>query len=236
MIPATPMSTPWPITEDELLREQERLASCAVPPWDVPRDARPLRLGACAVVFGRAGRDDVAWAAAVLEEGAEVLATSSFATRVGIAFRPGLLALREGPVLEAAVRGLPSRPDVLLVAAAGRDHPRRAGLALQFGAVLDLPTVGVTEDPLIATGDEPGRAWGSRQPLRVGEEVVAYRLRTRGGAKPVIAHAGWRTSAEVAAEVVLGACSLARWPEAIRAARRIARELRARVAGGTAPT
>ncbi len=228
------MSMPWPTTEDELLREQERLASCTVAPWDVPRDQRPLRLGGCAVVFGRAGRDGVAWAAAVLEEATEVLASSSLATRVGVPFRPGLLALREGPVLEAVVRGLPSRPDVLLVAAAGRDHPRRAGLAVQLGAVLDVPTVGVTEEPLVATGEQPERSWGSREPLRIGEEVVGYRVRTRAGAKPVIAHAGWRTSPEVAAEVVLGGCSLARWPEAIRAARRTARELRARIAAAAA--
>src|SRR2546425_8927620 len=40
------------------------------------------------------------------------------------------------------------RPDVVLVAGAGKDHPRRAGLALHLGAVLDVPTVGVTDDPL----------------------------------------------------------------------------------------
>jgi deoxyribonuclease V len=30
--------------------------------------------------------------------------------------------------------------DALLVDATGRDHPRRAGLALHLGAMLDLPT------------------------------------------------------------------------------------------------
>ena len=226
------MSTSWPTTADDLAREQVRVASCMVAPWTARPG--PLRLGACAVVYGWTGREEVAWAAAVLEEAAEVLATFSFATRVAVEFRPGLLALREGPILEAAVRALPSSPDVLLVAATGKDHPRRAGLALHLGAVLDLPTVGVTDDPLVATGEEPDRTWGSQQPLRIGEEVVAYRVRTRGGAKPVIAHAGWRTSAEVAADVVLGACALPRWPEPIRAARRIARELRARTARATA--
>jgi deoxyribonuclease V len=124
------------------------------------------------------------------------------------------------------VRQLEPRPDVLLVAAAGRDHPRRAGLALHLGAALDLPTVGVTEDPLVATGDEPARTWAAQEPLRLGSEIVAYRIRTRSGAKPVIAHAAWRTSPKVAADVVLGSCALARWPEPMREARRIARELR----------
>lgn len=216
----------WPGTPEDLASEQERLAALALAcdPWAPP--ALRLRVGACAVVFGRAGRDGVGWAAAVVEEADEVLAASRCVARVEAPFQPGRLALREGPILEAVVRRLALRPDVLLVAAAGRDHPRRAGLALHLGAALDLPTVGVTDDPLLATGDEPARAWSSRAPLRIAGEVVAYRVRTRGGTKPVVAHAAWRTSAEVAADVVLESSALARWPEPMREARRMARELR----------
>src|SRR5437868_15434272 len=84
----------------------------------------------------------------------------------------------------------------------------------------------MTDDPLLATGDEPGPAWMARAPFRFGGEVVAYRVRTRKGAKPVVAHAAWRTSAEVAEEIVLGSTPLARWPEPMREARRLARALR----------
>ena len=38
---------------------------------------------------------------------------------------PGHLALQRGPLLEAAVRELEPTPDILLVNATGRDHPRR---------------------------------------------------------------------------------------------------------------
>jgi deoxyribonuclease V len=218
--------SPWPTSPADLELEQERLGRLAVEPWR-PREG-PLRVAACAVVFGRGGRDEVGWTAAVVHERSELVAASRGSVHLDVPFEPGWLALREGPILEAAVRRLPLAPDILVVAAAGRDHPRRAGLALHLGAVLDLPTVGVTDEPLRSTGEEPARGWGSRTPLTLGGEVVAYRLRTRGGAKPVVAHAGWRTSAEVAAEVVLGSCVLARWPEPLREARRIARELRNR--------
>ena len=100
---------------------------------------------------------------------------------------------REGSILEGVVRRLGRRPDVLLVAAAGRDHPRRAGLALHLGAVLDLPTVGVTDNPLLATGDEPGPAWMAEAPLHLGGEVVAYRRGRARARKAVVAHAAWRT-------------------------------------------
>jgi deoxyribonuclease V len=216
----------WPATPDDLAREQDRLASQPCEPWTPPD--RPLRVAACAVVFGRAGQDGVGWAAAVVEERGEVVATAAQAARIEVPFEAGRLALREGPLLEAVVRGLALPPDVLLVAAAGRDHPRRAGLALHLGAVLGVPTAGITDDPLLARGEDAGAAWAARAPLLLGGDVVAYRLRTRRGAKAVVAHAAWRTSPEVAAEVVLGSTSLARWPEPMREARRLARELRAR--------
>lgn len=121
----------------------------------------------------------------------------------------------------------PLRIGACAVVFAGRDHPRGAGLALHLGAVLGIPTAGVTDDPLLATGGEPSPARGSLAPLRAGPAIVAYRVRTREGATPVVAHAGWRTSAERAADLVVANCAAARWPEPPREARRLARALRA---------
>jgi deoxyribonuclease V len=140
-------------------------------------------------------------------------------------YEPGLLALREGAVLEAAVRALAEPPDVLLVDATGRDHPRRAGLAVHLGAVLDLPTAGVTHRPLAAEGEWPPDERGACSPLRLGGEVVGYWLRTRAGTRPLAVYAAWRTEADTAADVVLATCR-ARTPEPLRAARRRAREAR----------
>lgn len=84
-----------------------------------------------------------------------------------------MLALREGPLLEAAVRALDERPDVLLVNATGRDHPRRAGLAVQLGTLLELPTIGVSHRPLLATGllgPHPRRTAPARRPRRLAHE------------------------------------------------------------------
>jgi deoxyribonuclease V len=219
----------WPETPEALAAEQARLAGLRPPPWRLPPAAvlRPDLVGACAVVFGRAGGDGTGWAAAVLMRRGELVAAATRTAPVGAPFEPGRLALREGPLLEDVVRRLPLPPEVLLVAAAGRDHPRRAGPALPLGAVLGVPTAGVTDDPLVGRAEPPGPAWMDRSPLRIGDEVVGYLVRTRKGAKPVVAHAAWRTSPEIAAEVVLGDTSLARWPESLREARRLAREARA---------
>jgi deoxyribonuclease V len=150
-------------------------------------------------------------------------------------YQAGLLALREGALLERAVRALGTPPDVLLVNASGRDHPRRAGLALHIGAVVGIPTVGVTDRPLAAAGGEPASATGSSEPLVLEGEIVGFRVRTRSGSRPVCAHAAWRTEPETARLVVLAAAAGARTPQAIRLARFLARSARARDEGRTPP-
>ncbi|HEY1276817.1 MAG TPA: endonuclease V, partial [Thermoleophilaceae bacterium] len=134
----------------------------------------------------------------------------------------GLLALREGPLLEAALRALPRRPDVVIANATGRDHPRGAGLALHVGAELDLPSVGVTDRPLLATGAES---------LFIEETEVARRVRTQPGARALVVHPGWRTELDTAVDLVLAACRGRRTPEALRRARSAARSLRAEQGG-----
>lgn len=170
---------------------------------------------------------DPAWAGAAVVRAARVEASAVLAGQAGAPYEPGLLALREGPLLEAAVASLGERLDVLLVDATGRDHPRRAGLALQLGAVLDVPTVGVTHRPLVAEGEWPRDERGARSPLRIGDEIVGHWLRTKAGTRPLAVHAAWRTGPEVAVEVVLASVGAQRTPAPLREARRLARTARA---------
>jgi deoxyribonuclease V len=213
----------WPLTRTELIEEQARLAALEPARWRFEPDAR---IGGVFVCFVRGGSGpgqagDRAWAAACVGRSATVVADCA-----GAPYEPGLLALREGALLEAAVRTLPERPDVLLVDATGRDHPRRAGLALQLGAVLELPTVGVTHRPLVAEEEWPADERGASSPLLLGGEPVGYWLRTRAGTRPLVVHAAWRTDPDTAADVALSA-SRARTPEPLRRARRQARDARA---------
>jgi deoxyribonuclease V len=115
---------------------------------------------------------------------------------------------------------------VLLADATGRDHPRGAGLATALGAVLDLPTVGVTHRPLVAGGEWPDDRRGATAPLRIGDETVGCWLRTRTRARPLAVHPAWRTDLDAAIEVVLGATRRVRTPEPLRTARTAARRER----------
>jgi deoxyribonuclease V len=214
----------WPAGPDELIREQEALAR-ATPQTFKPSDSPAL--AGCFVCFARGGTGpgqagDPGWAGAAL--GRETAVAKG---RAGAGYEPGLLALREGALLEAAVHALGTRADALLVNATGRDHPRRAGLALHLGAVLELPTAGVTHRPLLAAGEWPPDEAGARSPLLLEREFVGYWLRTRAGTRPLAVHAAWRTDPDTALELVLAASEGRRTPEPIRLARRAARLARA---------
>ena len=218
----------WPQTGAELEALQRALADLEPPPWEGPAEV----VGACFVCFPRAlcgpGKPgDAAHAAAVLTRRRKVIEQVVVTGAAGGPYVPGLLALREGPLLERAVRALARSPDVLIVNATGRDHPRRAGLALHLGALLGLPTVGVTDRLLVASGPSPGPARGATAPVTLAGELVGYWLRSRPGVRPIALHAAWRTDPDVALEVVRAALRRARTPEPLRRARHLARLARA---------
>lgn len=220
----------WPETPDELIRLQRQVAAMAQPPWTIDDGLRAV--AGCWICHpkGREGKGaagDPCWAAAALIVDGSLSAIGTVAGECASDYAAGLLALREGPLLEEAVRRLPGRPDVLLVNATGLDHPRRAGLALQLGAKLSLPTIGVTRQPLLADGPLPGEERGATALMRIDGEVVGCRLRTRRGTTPLVVHPAWRTQLDTAIAVILAVTGSRRTPEPLRHARRAARTARA---------
>jgi deoxyribonuclease V len=218
----------WPATADELTQQQHAMGKMTPGRWQPPTTV--LRIGACFVCFervhGAGAAGDRGFAGAAVTYRRRLLAGVTASGSAGGPYLPTLLALREGPLLEQAARALPVTPEVLLVNATGRDHPRRAGLALHLGAVLGLPTVGVTTRPLVAQGAWPVDQRAATAPLRLGDEVVGYWVRTRPGARPMAVHAAWQTDAQDAVQVVLAATRRARTPEPLRRARTLARTRR----------
>jgi deoxyribonuclease V len=69
--------------------------------------------------------------------------------------------------------------------------------------------------------------------VRLDDRCVGFWVRTKTGARPVLAHGAWRTSPEIAAETVLASSTeVARTPVPLQEARRVAREARALAGAG----
>jgi deoxyribonuclease V len=226
----------WPADADALVARQRQLAMLPASAWRRP--SGQIRIGACWACFPRGSTGpgavgDAAWSASVVVRDGRLLAARVSTGAARAPYAAGLLALRVGPVLEEVVRGLAEDPDVLLLDGTGRDHPRRAGLALHLGAELGLPTVGVTHRPLVASGEWPPDDRGATSPLRIGAEVVGCWLRTRPGVRPLAVHPGWRVDLRSAIDLVLLATGTHRTPEPLRLARHAARAARSADAPGT---
>jgi deoxyribonuclease V len=94
--------------------------------------------------------DDTAYAAAVVWDIKRRTTVEKIAMkdRVRVKYFPGLLGFREGPILAKISEMLGTKPDVFFVDGQGVAHPRKFGLACQFGLAIDRPTVGVAKSLL----------------------------------------------------------------------------------------
>jgi deoxyribonuclease V len=219
----------WPADADSLIARQNELARAK--PDAVAVDPTTAFIGGCWVCLprgltGPGTDDDPAWCAAVIMRAVELVEQQVIRGAAAAPYVPGLMALRLGPLMEDAVRTLSGRPEVLLLDATARDHPRRAGLALHLGAELDVATIGVTHRPLVASGEWPSDERGAMCPLQIGDSVVGCWLRTQPGVRPLAVHPGWRIDLDTAIDVVLSLTSRHRTPEPLRRARQLARGTR----------
>lgn len=146
---------------------------------------------------------------------------------------PGYLGFREAPALVAAWDALAVKPDLLLVDGHGRAHPRRCGIAVHLGVLLDVPAIGVAKSILCGRVEgELGAEPGATAPLVDRGEVVAMAVRTRARALPVYVGTGHRVSLATAVDWVLRLGGGRRLPLPIRLGHDAANAARRAYAGG----
>jgi deoxyribonuclease V len=221
----------WPSSDSELEELQRELARRAkgATPWQWPRGSEPA-IGGVFVSLPTtrtAGAPrNIAWAGAVVMRGHTLLATATCTRRLTRPYHPGYLAVAVGPILEDVVHALPMRPDVVIVNAAGLAHVRGAGLAIQLGSALGIATVGITDKTELGVSAEPGSRRGDACPVQLDDTVVGYQVRTHERSNPIVAHAAWLTTAELARDVAVRTTEQLRLPEPVHRARQLSRRLR----------
>lgn len=169
-------------------------------------------------------RDDRAYGAVVVLSfpGLEPVDQALVEAPVTFPYVPGLLALREGPSVLAALEKLSIWPDLLVFDAHGLAHPRRLGLASHLGVLLDWPSIGCAKSRLTGAYSEPGTEVGAWSPILQDKETIGAVVRTRTGVKPVFVSTGHRVDLGTAVELVLRCTRGYRLPETTRFAHKAA--------------
>ncbi|HON37719.1 MAG TPA: endonuclease V [Deltaproteobacteria bacterium] len=137
---------------------------------------------------------------------------------------PGLLAFREGPLVEQAFGQLTIRPEILLFDGHGISHPRGMGIATYMGILLECASIGCAKTLLTDTFEDPAPKRGSATPVIRHGEIVGCALRTRTGVNPVFVSQGHRVSLDTSVEICLACTPKYRIPEPLRAAHLMARQ------------
>jgi deoxyribonuclease V len=153
----------------------------------------------------------------------ETVDSATAAAKSHFRYMSGLRAFQAGPAIIAAFEKLRTRPDVVLWDGHGISHPRRCGLAAHLGVLLNVPSVGVSEELLYGncTLDALAKERGSRLPVVDPKDniEIGAAVRTRSHIRPVFVSVGHRISLESAIRIVLECTPRYRIPEPLRAAR-----------------
>jgi deoxyribonuclease V len=99
------------------------------------------------LAFDIAYKDDLAFCAAVIYDlkQEKVLKELIIKEKVNFPYIPGLLFLREAPIMLEAIEKIDREYDLILVDGHGLAHPRKAGLATIIGILTGKPTIGIAK-------------------------------------------------------------------------------------------
>jgi deoxyribonuclease V len=130
---------------------------------------------------------------------------------------PTYLNFREGRNIASAYRKLEIEPDILIFDSCGINHPFRAGMASYFGAVMDVPTIGVSKKILCGTAEEPAGVGEYHKLIHQGRQV-GWSLKSNRRSNPIIVAPGHRVSLEGCLRIVRHCMKGYKLPEPTRLA------------------
>ncbi|MHA2609520.1 MAG: endonuclease V [bacterium JZ-2024 1] len=216
---------PWDISVAEAIEIQRRLSKVVKEePLDISQVRRVVGLD---VSFDPGARDIAFGAGCIFSfPDLQLLEVVSEVQKISFPYIPGLLSFRESPVLISCLEKLKHTPDVILVDAHGRAHPRRFGAASHLGVLLDVPTIGCAKTRLVGEYEEPPAGRGGFSFLSHRNEKIGVVLRTQTGAEPVFLSVGHKVDLESATSFVLLCAKNSRIPEPLRIAHQQCNSLR----------
>ena len=212
------------LPDDGFLRvlraEQQRLASRVIE----QDDRRPVEI-ITGVDMAYQGDDMYAAAVSIALANLEIVEIALVRRRVDFPYIPTYLAYREFPGIEAAVRRLSRRPDVLMIDGHGRLHPALFGIACYAGVRLDLPTIGVAKHPLAGRVQSTPEKHADALSIRIDGIRRGYAWIPPNRSRAIYVSIGHRISLRRALALVRRTTHNG-YPEALRIADRISRNMK----------
>jgi len=158
-----------------LIDLQHRVASlrCSTPPLEQPALVAGFDSAYC-------GRRTMQAACAVCDAEGNVVYRAVIRRPVAFPYISTLLAYRELPAyrdLLDRMRAEGYEPQLLMIDGSGALHPRKAGIAVHLGVLVDLPAIGASKTLLLGRCNTNRLQPGESRPIVVEDEVrgVAYR-------------------------------------------------------------
>lgn len=149
---------------------------------------------------------------------------------VDFPYIPTYLAFRELPGIQAALKGLRKKPDLLFVDGHGRLHPARFGFACFAGVELDVPTIGIAKHPLTGRpAPSRGPVLGAT-PIEIDGTLQGFAWTPPGTSGPFYVSVGHRISLRTALDTAQRA-TRRRYPEPLLVADRLSKEGKIRKTG-----
>jgi deoxyribonuclease V len=118
----------------------------------------------------------------------------------------GFLILRNKKPLIAAINHFRNKYDLVLIEGAGRQHPRKFGLACEIGVDLNIPVIGIIKHSLWGDIDfnNPIRySKFSVFPVFDGDDKIAYFVKKEDNKKGIFISVGNKISLTSALEIIL---------------------------------
>lgn len=176
--------------------------------------------------------NDIICAMVVLDyESMEVIEKRHVIRKVGLPYIPTYLNFREGCAMVSVFLQASTRPDITIFDSCGINHPIRAGMAAYFGAVMDVPTIGVSKKILCGHAEKPVETGQYHELMQDGEQI-GWVLKSSRRSNPIIIAPGNKVSMDSCLDVVQHCLKGYKLPEPTRLAHNHAGEIRAELKPG----
>jgi deoxyribonuclease V len=202
------------INQKELEEEQKKFAN-EIKLEDI--DTESLKtIGGCYITYIA---NKIIVAIVVMDRNYEIIEEKFVYEKASFPYFSGFLSYRELPVLMKCWQKLTEIPDVLIVNRNGILHPRKFGLASQFGLSINKPTIGIA-NKLLCGENKKGKIY-------LKKDIIGEEVQTKIGSRPIYVSPGHLISLKSSVELVKALVKEPhKLPEPLDAANRYANKIK----------